>query len=296
MIEIVEVAPRDGLQNDKVILPTRTKLELIERLIAAGVRRMEATSFVNPTKVPAMADADELSRQLPDVDGVVYQGLVLNRRGLERAIAAGVDEVNVVVVATDTFATKNQGSTSDQTVQTALDVVKASPVPVSATIAVAFGCPFEGEVPVRRVVEIAERLAGSGVAELALADTIGVGGPAEVTERFRAVREVAGGLKLRAHFHNTRNTGLANAWAAVEAGVHILDASLGGTGGCPFAPGATGNIATEDLVYMLERGGLQTGLDLDKLLEATAWFEGVLGRKLPGMLGKAGRFPRAMAA
>ena len=296
VIEIVEVSPRDGLQNDKVLLPTEAKVALIERLLAAGLRRIEVTSFVNPARVPQMADADALPGRLPQVEGVSYIGLVMNRRGLDRAVAAGVHEVNAVVVATDTFAQRNQGATTAQTVETAIEIARASALPVSVTIGAAFGCPFEGEVPIGRVVGIAERLAGSGAVELALADTIGVAGPAEVAERFRAVRAATPGLRLRGHFHNTRNTGLANAWAAVEAGVEVLDASLGGIGGCPFAPAATGNVPTEDLVYMLERAGRRTGVDLPLLLEASAWLEGQLGRTLPAMLGKAGLFPPARAA
>jgi len=299
MIDIVEVSPRDGLQSDALTLSTEAKLGLIERLIAAGARRIEATSFVNPKRVPQMADADEVMARLPRPAGVSYSGLVLNRRGLERALAAGVDEVNFVVVATDTFNRRNQGAETAETLAVWADVATAARSAgrkVSAVIGAAFGCPFEGEVPIARLVEVAKRIADAAPDEISLADTIGVAAPSDVTARFAAVASAAPGVKLRGHFHNTRNTGLANAYAALQAGVSSLDASLGGIGGCPFAPAATGNIPTEDLCYMLGRMGVSTGFDLKRLIEAARWLETELGRPMPAMLGKAGLFPRESAA
>ena len=294
-MQIVDVAPRDGLQSDPAVVSTDTKVELIERLVAAGITRLEAASFVNPKRVPQMADAEQLMAALPRSDGVSYIGLVMNRRGLDRALAAGVDEVNAVVVCSDTFCERNQGMTTAE----ALDVwselaeeAQAAGVVAGVTLAASFGCPYEGEVPVARLVEVAGRAAESGPAEIALADSIGVAVPPDVTERVAAVREVVGdGVALRAHFHNTRNTGFANAVAAVDAGVTVLDSSLGGIGGCPFAPAATGNIATEDLAYLLERMGVQTGLSLEALCESAQWLEQALEHPVPGLLSKAGGFP-----
>lgn len=295
-IEVVEVAPRDGLQSEDVILDTETKVELINRAVAAGVRRIEVCSFVNPARVPQMADAEGVLAALPPRDDVTYIGLVLNRRGFDRAAAAGMREINVVVITTDTFAQRNQGASSDETVAVFEEI---APLAIDAgirptvTISASFGCPYEGEVPAARVVEIARRVADAGAAEVALADSIGAGVPTEVTERINAARAVIHGVALRAHFHNTRNTGLANAYAAVEAGVDALDASLGGIGGCPFAPNATGNIPTEDLAYLLERMGIDTGLDLQRLTDVVPWIESKLGKRVPGLLAKAGIFPTA---
>jgi len=299
MVKIVEVSPRDGLQNESVAFATSAKVALIERLVAAGACRIEVTSFVNPKRVPQMADADILPAQLPRQPGLSYIGLVLNRRGLDRALAAGIHEVNAVVVASDTFAQRNQGQSRAETLAEAEAVMRGARdagLFASVTIGAAFGCPFEGEVPVARIAEMARRIAASGAQELALADTIGVASPRDVAERFKAAGLAAPNLPLRGHFHNTRNTGLANAWAALAAGAVALDASLGGIGGCPFAPAATGNIPTEDLVYMLERAGIPTGLDLPALLAASAWLETQLGRSVPAMLGRAGLFPAARAA
>lgn len=293
-IEIVEVAPRDGLQSEDVVLDTATKVELINRAVDAGVRRVEVCSFVNPARVPQMADAEGVLSALPARDDVTYIGLVLNRRGFDRAAAAGVREINVVVITTDTFAERNQGATSDETVRVFEDIAPLAldaGIRPTVTISASFGCPYEGEVPVARVVDIAGRVAAAGAAEVALADSIGAGVPTDVTERVRAAREVVNGANLRAHFHNTRNTGLANAYAAVEAGVDALDASLGGIGGCPFAPNATGNIPTEDLAYLLARMGVDTGLDLERLIEIVPWIEAKLDKRVPGLLSKAGLFP-----
>ncbi|HEX8756103.1 MAG TPA: hydroxymethylglutaryl-CoA lyase [Steroidobacteraceae bacterium] len=295
-IEIVEVGPRDGLQNEPSVLGTPVKVEFIRRMIAAGVRRMEVTSFVHPRKVPQMADAEELMRSLPRRSDLTAIGLVLNRRGFERALAAGCNEIGMVVVASDTFNQRNQGVTTAQSVAAWLDIAAAAHtagIRAQVTLSAAFGCPFEGEVPAARVIELAQEVAAGGPCEIALADTIGVAVPTQVSELLVRVREAVPGIPLRCHFHNTRNTGLANAYAAVEAGINTLDASLGGLGGCPFAPAATGNIATEDLVYLLERMGLSTGLDLPQLIATSRWMESQLGRPVPGMLVKAGGFPRA---
>jgi hydroxymethylglutaryl-CoA lyase len=294
-VEIVEVAARDGLQSDPSMLDTATKVELITRAVRAGIRRVEAVSFVNPTRVPQMADAEAVMESLPRDLGASYIGLVLNRRGFDRAVAAGVDEINVVVVVTDTFAERNQGTDTDGLVAVWADIADAARQAglfSSVTLSASFGCPYEGEVPVSRLVDVAERVAAHAPDELALADSIGVAVPTDVAQRVDAVRNKVGdAIALRCHFHNTRNTGLANAVAAVGAGVRVLDSSLGGVGGCPFAPNATGNIPTEDLVYLLERMGLDTGVDLDALVATVPWMEGVLEHSTPGLLAKAGVFP-----
>lgn len=294
-IDIVEVSPRDGLQNEATLLTTDDKVELVDRAVRAGARRVEVTSFVNPARVPQMADADGLMAALPRRDGVRYAGLVMNWRGLDRALAAGVDEINVVVVATDTFCGRNQGMTTAQACDTAAELVRAAGEAgafTTVTVGAAFGCPFEGEVPPARLREVLTRVMDAGPDELALADTIGVAVPADVTERLALAREVTRSrTPLRLHLHDTRHTGVANAVAAVQAGVTTLDASIGGAGGCPFAPAATGNVATEDLVYLFERMGHPTGLDLEELTSATRWLERRLGRQLPGALLRAGGFP-----
>jgi hydroxymethylglutaryl-CoA lyase len=294
-IEIVEVGPRDGLQNEAAILKIEDKLAFIARLEAAGVKRLEAASFVNPRLVPQMAGAEEIMASLPSPpSGGARIGLVLNRRGWDRCVAAGCDEANVVVCATDGFGIRNQGASTSEQIETLADIAeraKSEGPPVSLTISVAFGCPFDGEVPQDRVVEIARQAAAFGIGEIALADTIGVADPWTVRRRVEAVRNVAPDTRLRLHFHDTRRTGLANAYAGVEAGVHVLDASCGGIGGCPFASNATGNIATEDLVYMLNRAGFETGLDLDKLIATAHWIGGKLGKSAPSALSRAGGFP-----
>jgi hydroxymethylglutaryl-CoA lyase len=296
MVTIVDVSPRDGLQNEATLLGTGTKVALIERLIASGVRRIEATSFVHPKRVPQMADAEAVMAAVPRRDDVSYIGLVLNRRGLDRALAAGVDEVNAVVVASDTFNRRNQGVGTEESLDdwaAIADAAHAAGVLASLTIAAAFGCPFEGEVPAERVIDIAGRALQAGPDELAIADTIGVGVPRQVHELAAGILPIAAAVPLRIHLHNTRNTGYANAVAAVDAGFATLDASVGGIGGCPFAPNATGNIATEDLTYLLERQGEPTGLDLDRLREAGSWIARQLGSPAPALLGRAGGFPDA---
>jgi hydroxymethylglutaryl-CoA lyase len=294
-IQICEVSPRDGLQNESVFLTTAEKVELIERSIRAGIRRIEVTSFVHPKRVPQMADAAEVMAAIPRIAGVSYAGLVMNARGLERALAAGVDEVNIVVVASDTFAQRNQGMSSQESVEVAAGLVagaREAGIRSTVTIGASFGCPFEGEVPVSRLREIISQVVDAAPDELALADTIGVAVPRDVTERMGIARSLApADMPLRLHLHDTRHTGVANAVAALAAGVSALDSSIGGTGGCPFAPKATGNVATEDLVYLFDRSGVTTGVDLESTLETTAWLEERLGKPLPGALLRAGSFP-----
>lgn len=297
-VEIVEVGPRDGLQSEPGVMPTEAKIAFIERLIDSGLRRLEVTSFVNPKKVPQMADAEQVLAGLSKRADVRYVGLVLNRKGFDRALAAGCNEVGMAVVASDTFNRRNQGVGTEESIAAWKDIARAAHeagIRAQVTVSAAFGCPFEGEVPVQRVIDVARQVAEAEPYEIAFADTIGVGVPSQVTEILGRAREALPKVRLRAHFHNTRNTGLANAYAAVEAGVSALDASAGGIGGCPFAPAATGNIPTEDLVYMLSRMGVSTGIDLDRLIATGEWLQGVLGRTVPGMLLKAGGFPKAAA-
>ncbi|MGW0808663.1 hydroxymethylglutaryl-CoA lyase [Nonomuraea sp. NPDC002799] len=290
-VGVVEVGPRDGLQNESVLLGTDDKVAYIEALAAAGLTRIEAVSFVHPRLVPQMADAEQVMARVPRRDGLSYIGLIVNGRGLDRALDAGVDEVNVTVVATETFSQRNQGMTVAGALASFAAIAgRAQGLRVTATIAAAFGCPFEGEVSSGHVAELARQCAEAGADEIALADTIGVGVPADVRRLTSAVRERTG-LPLRFHFHNTRNTGYANALAAVEAGAAALDASSGGIGGCPFAPAATGNIATEDLAYALRRSGIGTGVRLDRLVTAASFVAERLGKQAPALLGRAGDFP-----
>jgi isopropylmalate/homocitrate/citramalate synthase len=296
-VTIVEVGPRDGLQNEPTVLSTDAKVELITRLADAGARRIEAVSFAHPRLVPTMADAEAVMARVPRRAGVSYAGLVLNRRGLDRAVDSGVDEVDVVVGVSDTFSRRNQRTTADEALDMAADVVAAARergLHTTITLSTAFGCPFEGEVDPARVAEFAGRSADAGCHELCLADTIGVGVPSQVHDLTARVREATGGAvgpTLRFHFHNTRNTGFANACAAVAEGVTVLDASAGGIGGCPFAPAATGNIATEDLVYLLERMGHPTGIDLAALIPTAGFLSEQLGHEVPALLPRAGLFP-----
>jgi hydroxymethylglutaryl-CoA lyase len=295
VVEVVEVGPRDGLQNEPTLLSTAQKVELVRRSVAAGARRVELASFVNPRLVPQMADPEDVLLGVADIDGLVTSGLVLNERGAVRALETAVHEVNVVVVSTDEFSQRNSGMPTDDAVEMAgrvTELVAAEGRPVTVTLAAAFGCPFSGGVPVERVADLARRCAVDGVSELALADTIGVAVPSDVRRLVAAVRAaVPSHVRLRAHFHNTRNTGYANAVAAVDEGLDVLDASMGGIGGCPFAPNATGNIATEDLVYLLHRSGLPTGLDLELLSQGAVWVGEQLGKQVPGLLSRAGGFP-----
>jgi hydroxymethylglutaryl-CoA lyase len=295
-IEIVEVGPRDGLQSESQVLPTATKVEFIGRLNDTGLRRIEVASFVNPRRVPQMADAEAVLAALePRARQAQFIGLVLNRKGYDRAAAAGCGEVGMAIAASESFSQRNQGSSIDEGVDAWLDIAqaaRAAGIRAQITISTAFGCPFEGEVPIERVVRLAERVAAGRPEEIAVADTIGVAVPTQVSALVAALRLALPGTKLRAHFHNTRNTGLANAYAAVESGVAVLDASCGGIGGCPFAPAATGNIPTEDLIYMLHRMGVDTGVSLAALLDTSRWLQQALDHAVPGMLVKAGLFPR----
>ncbi len=291
-----EVGPRDGLQNEKQVLPPETRAELVDRLAAAGLKRIEAASFVDPDRVPQMAGAEEVVAALDERDGVVYSGLALNERGYERLRETGLGEVSFAVGATDSFSQRNAGVAVEAALEDAVLVArraKEDGLRASLTISVAFGCPFEGAVDPQRVLAIAERLAATEADELVLADTIGVATPTNV---WALVEQVAAfGKPVGGHFHNTRNTGYANAYAAVGAGASMLDGSIGGLGGCPFAPRATGNVATEDLVYMLEGEGVETGVDLDALIAISEWLEGLLGRQLEGYVYRAGPFRRTPA-
>lgn len=294
-IEIVEVGPRDGLQNEKTLLDVDQKIEFITRLQNAGARRIETVSFVNPTRVPQMAGAEEIMGALPALPGRSRIGLVLNMRGWDRAVAAGCEEANVVVCATDGFGVRNQGASTAEQMDTLAAVAARRAAEggprLSVTFSVAFGCPFDGEVDPDRVTELVAAAAALRIPEIALADTIGVADPWRVRRQIEAARAAAPDSDLRVHFHDTRNTGLANAYAAVEAGVDILDASCGGLGGCPFAPNATGNIGTEDLVYMLERAGFETGYDLTALVETAHWVSNLLGKPPTASVSRAGGFP-----
>jgi isopropylmalate/homocitrate/citramalate synthase len=293
-VSLCDVGPRDGLQNDAATLAPAVRAELCDRLAATGLARIEAASFVNPRLVPQMAGAEEVFAALERRDGVTYAALVLNAKGVERALAAGADEVHVAYPLTDTFAQRNQNATVEEAARAAEAIVASAHTagrPATATLSVAFGCPFEGRVDPGVAVAHAGRMAAAGADEIMLADTIGVGVPAQVRALVPAALDAAEGTPVGLHLHNTRNTGYANADAGLAAGATIFDASVGGLGGCPFAPRATGNIATEDLVYLLEGEGVETGVDLDGLLAVTEWLSGTLGRELPGLVHRAGPFP-----
>src|SRR3954466_2692620 len=290
-VTICDVGPRDGLQNEATALSPAVRAELCDRLAAAGVSRVEAVSFVNPKRVPQMAGAEEVMAAIERRPGTIYAGLVLNERGYERALAAGVDEVHYAFPVTDEFCARNQNTTVATAIETSAAIVgraHGDGLRVTVTISVAFGCPFEGAVDPAHVLDVARRVAETEPHQIVLADTVGVGVPSQVDELVRGV--AAFGVPVGCHFHNTRNTGFANAVAALSAGCTVFDASVGGTGGCPFAPRATGNIATEDLVYLLHGMGHETGIDLEALLEHAAWLGERLGKELPGQLHKAGTF------
>jgi (R)-citramalyl-CoA lyase len=290
-VQIVDVGPRDGLQNEEKILPPETRAELCDRLAATGVPRIEAASFVNPKKVPQMAGAEEVVAAIDRRPGTSYAGLVLNEKGYERAVQAGVDEVRYAFPVTETFARRNQNSTVAAATDLAgrlAERARLDGVRVSITLSAAFGDPFEGRVEPAHVLDVVEKVARAAPDEIVLADTIGVGVPKGVRELVEGA--LAFGTTVGCHFHDTRNTGMANAVAAIESGASVLDASVGGTGGCPFAPRATGNIATEDLVYLLHGMGYETGIDLGALIEVAAWMARRLGKELPGQVYKAGSF------
>jgi (R)-citramalyl-CoA lyase len=290
-VQVVDVGPRDGLQNEDKSLAPEIRAELCDRLAAAGVPRVEAASFVNPKRVPQMAGAEKVMAAIDRRPGTSYAGLVLNEKGYERAVEAGVDEVRYAFPVTETFARRNQNTTVAEATQLAgrlVERARLDGVRVSITLSAAFGDPFEGLVEPGHVLGIAEKVSVANPDEILLADTIGVGVPSQVWELVEGV--LAFGATVGCHFHDTRNTGIANAAAAVESGATVLDASVGGTGGCPFAPRATGNIATEDLVYLLHGMGHETGIDLEALIEVAEWLAQQLGKELPGQVYKAGTF------
>jgi hydroxymethylglutaryl-CoA lyase len=295
-VSIIEVGPRDGLQSEPEVLSTETKLAFINKAIDAGIRRMEVTSFVHPKRVPQMADAEAVVAGLPKRDDFTAIGLVLNKRGFERARDCGIDEIGMAVIASETYNQRNNGTSMQGSIDAWLEMAaeaRQAGMRANVMVSSAFGCPFEGEVPLQRVLDIVTEIIKGDPVELGFADSIGVGVPGQVTEMIAAVREIAPHLPLRFHFHNTRNTGLANAMAAVDAGVDSLDASIAGIGGCPFAPAATGNIPTDDLLYMLDRSGVHTGVSLEAVIEISHWLEQQLGgRTTPAMLPKAGIFPQ----
>ena len=293
-VSICEVGPRDGLQSEPELLSTEVKKEFITRSINAGIKHIEVTSFVDPKRVPQMADAEALVSSLPTHDDVSYIGLIMNQRGFERARDCGIREVGMVIVSTDTYNLKNQGVVTQQSIDNWLEIseaAKSSGIRTNVLIACSFGCPYEGEVDPEHIAKIAEKVLDGKPNIIGLADSVGVAVPNQIKNTFSLLKELAPDIPLRTHLHNTRNTGLANAAAAIDAGVTIVDASTGGIGGCPFAPKATGNIPTDDLLYMLNRSGIETGVDLGKIVNNSEWLESQLGRAVPAMVPKAGIFP-----
>ncbi|MEO9175346.1 MAG: hydroxymethylglutaryl-CoA lyase [Gaiellales bacterium] len=292
MITICDVGPRDGLQNQPLTLAPELRAELINRLAGAGVPRIEATSFVHPKYIPQMADAEQVVAGIERREGVVYAGLVVNERGYERLRDAGLEEVHFAFPASEEFNRRNANTSLEESIAAGLRILalaKQDGIRATMTIGTAFGCPFEGAVDPGRVLELAERIVEGGACELGLADTVGVAVPRMVGALVGRACKL--GVPVGVHLHNTRNTGFANAYAALAAGATVFDASVGGIGGCPFAPRATGNIATEDLVYLLHGEGVETGIDLDALIEVAQWLEETLGRELEGHVYKAGTFP-----
>ncbi|MBM3678048.1 MAG: hydroxymethylglutaryl-CoA lyase [Actinobacteria bacterium] len=291
-VTICDVAPRDGLQNDPKVLEPSVRAELVNRLASAGVPRIEAVSFVNPARVPAMAGAEEVVAGIERREGTVYAGLALNDKGYERLRATGLDEAHFAFAVSEEFNRRNSGADVESSVQSCLRMIEtahADGLRATITLGTSFGCPFEGAIDPGRVLELAARFVDAGVDEVVFADTVGVAVPRQITNIVSGARS-SSATPVGVHLHNTRNTGIANAWAAVEAGATVLDASVAGIGGCPFAPRATGNICTEDLVYLLHGEGVETGIDLDALVVIAEWLEGVLGRPLEGMVYKAGVF------
>ena len=294
-VEIIDVTARDGLQNESTLFSTEEKLELISQAIKAGARRLEVASFAHPKYVPQMADAEAVIAGLPKRSDAKFIGLVMNDRGMDRALKTDIEEVGLVCVASDTFAQKNQGQTRDGSVDMACNIIRRAQDEgrmANVTIAASLGCPFEGEIATSVVVEMAKKLAQAGPHEISLADTIGVGNPWHVKRLVTEVKAVIHDISLRGHFHNTRNTGLANVSAAFDAGVDSIDVSIGGIGGCPFAPAATGNVPSEDVIYMFERAGIQTGYDLDAVVATAEWLSAKMDKDLPGMVSRAGGFPQ----
>ena len=293
-VSILEVGPRDGLQSEPEIMPTEIKKEFIVRTVDAGIKKIEVTSFVHPKKVPQMADAEKLVESLPDYDDVSYIGLIMNQKGFERAKNCGIQEVGMVIVSTDTYNMRNQGVTTQQSIDNWLEIAseaQSAGIKTNVVIACAFGCPYEGEVDPEKIVEIAEKALQGSPDILGLADSVGVAVPNQVKNVFSLIKELNPDIPLRTHLHNTRNTGLANAAAAIDSGVSIIDASTGGIGGCPFAPKATGNIPTDDLLYMLDRSNIETGVNLNDVVQTSQWLEEILDRNVPAMVPKAGIFP-----
>jgi hydroxymethylglutaryl-CoA lyase/(R)-citramalyl-CoA lyase len=291
VITVCDVGPRDGLQNHAVTLEPAVRAELCRRLAAAGLPRVEAASFVHPARVPQMAGAEEVVAGIDPVEGVVYAGLALNERGYDRLRETALREVHYAFASTETFNGRNSNMSVEESLHQAERIVErahADGTRATVTIGASFGCPFEGAVDPGRILELAGRLAGAGADEIVLADTIGVGVPRQARQLVEGASRL--GVPVGVHLHNTRNTGFANAYAAIEAGATVVDSSIGGIGGCPFAPRATGNISTEDLVYLLDNEGIRTDVDLDALIEVAQWLEGVLGRQLEGQVYRAGNF------
>ena len=290
--EIIDVTPRDGLQNEPVIFSIEEKLQLISRSIETGISRIEVASFVNPKKVPQMANPEELLNELSIKKRASYSGLVLNERGFSRALDSECDEITFVIVASDEFSLKNQGMTTAQSIDYISELLKNKEkgIKVCISIAAAFGCPFEGEVKPSRVIEIAEKCLDLRPDEISLADTIGVAVPKDIKQKVEPLISLYPNTPVRLHLHNTRNTAISNAWTAFELGVKRFDASFGGIGGCPFAPNATGNVAIEDLVYLFERSGFDTGVDLDASIKVAEWLRGQVKHPLPSALLAAGDF------
>jgi isopropylmalate/homocitrate/citramalate synthase len=290
-IILCDVSPRDGIQNEKLMLSSAQKLELIGRLAAAGMQWIEVASFASPKWVPQMADAEEVFGAASKIPGIRPIVLVLNDRGYDRAVAAGARYIRLVVAATDTMNQKNANALPEATMASYKPIFERAQrdgVELTGTIATSFGCPFEGAVDPDRVLALAAKFIAAGVAEVDFADTVGMAVPPQIERILVRARKEFGGVRIGIHVHNTRNLGLANAYAAVRNGADVLDASTGGAGGCPFAPKATGNIPMDDLVFMLEGMGIKTGVNLDKLVETSRWFEELLGHPLPAMLPKAG--------
>ena len=293
-VSLLEVGPRDGLQSEPKILPTDVKRDFIIKTMDAGIKQIEVTSFVHPKKVPQMADAEKLVESLPDREDVSYIGLIMNQRGFERARDCGIDEVGMVIVSTDTYNMKNQNVVTQESIDNWLRIAsdaKSAGIRTNVIIACSFGCPYEGEVDPELIASIAEKILEGEPNILGLADSVGVAVPNQVKKTFSLIKELAPNIPLRTHLHNTRNTGLANAAAAIEAGVTIIDASTGGIGGCPFAPKATGNIPMDDLLYMLDRSGIETGVNLKQIVSTSEWLEEKLEHSVPAMVPKAGIFP-----
>ena len=294
-VDICDVGARDGLQSEKRIWSVAERVQLINRLARTGIQRIEAASFVNPKRVPQMEGAEQVVADIDRPEGVRIAGLALNAKGVARALEAKVDEIRYAVTASETFNQKNQGASVAETLaelESIADQVKSSGKLFSAVISTSFGCPFEGEIATSAVIDIGHRLEQTGVDEVLLADTIGCAVPSQGRERVIALQAALDpSIGIGCHFHNTRNTGIANAVAAIESGVRILDASVGGIGGCPFAPRATGNIATEDLCYLLRNMGYETGIDLAGLVDVAKWVEQYFDQPLSGQVMKAGLFP-----